>query len=121
MDIKGKAKELKSNISTVYIALKNNHTPIYAKIVAAITVGYALSPIDIIPDFVPILGYLDDLIILPLMVFICIKLIPKKIWEISKEEAKDIWKNGKPKKWYYGIPIIFLWGLIIYLICKAIL
>jgi uncharacterized membrane protein YkvA (DUF1232 family) len=64
------------------------------------------------------LGYLDDLIILPVLIFFAIKLIPKNILEECKEEAGDLWKNGKPKKWYYGIPIIVIWLLIILFIIK---
>lgn len=66
--IKAKVKELKSKIPALFLAYKRKDTPFAAKIVAAITVGYALSPIDVIPDFVPILGYLDDMIILPLLI-----------------------------------------------------
>lgn len=120
MKIKEKANEIKQNISTIYIAMKKKETPIYAKIIAGITVGYALSPIDLVPDFIPVLGYLDDLIILPLLAWISIKLIPKKVMEKSKIEAKDLWKDGKTKKWYYGIPIIAIWLLIIYIIVKQI-
>lgn len=121
MSIKEKTKQIKNNISVVYIALINKRTPFYAKVVAAITVGYALSPIDIVPDFIPILGYLDDILILPFLIVLSMKLIPKDIMEESKEKAKDIWKDGKPKKWYYSIPIIILWLVIIYFIIKALI
>ena len=85
-----------------------------------ITVGYALSPIDLIPDFIPILGYLDDLIILPFLIFWSIKLIPKEVMDECKEQAKDLWKDGKPKKWYYAIPIIVIYILIIFFVLKSI-
>jgi len=81
MKLKEKIKELKTKVSALYLALKRKDTPIPAKIAAAITVGYALSPIDLIPDFIPILGYMDDIILLPLLMAISIKLIPKKIME----------------------------------------
>lgn len=92
--------------------MKKKETPIYAKIAAIITVAYALSPIDFIPDFIPVLGYLDDLIILPLLIALTVRLIPKDIMTVCEEEAKDLWKSGKPKKWYYAIPIIIMWLLI---------
>jgi len=91
-----------------------------AKILIIITVGYALSPIDLIPDFIPILGYLDDLIILPFLIFWSIKLIPKEVMDECKEQAKDLWKDGKPKKWYYAIPIIVIYILIIFFVLKSI-
>jgi uncharacterized membrane protein YkvA (DUF1232 family) len=84
-------------------------------------VGYALSPIDLIPDFIPVLGYLDDVIILPALVAATIKLIPKEIIDQCRMESEQLWKNGKPKKWYYAIPIILLWLIIVALILKAVL
>jgi uncharacterized membrane protein YkvA (DUF1232 family) len=104
------------NIAAIFIALRNKETPWYAKIVAGITIGYALSPIDLIPDFIPILGCLDDLIILPLLIILSIKLIPKEIMEKSIHEAEKFWKDGKPKKWYFAIPIILIWLTILSII-----
>lgn len=120
MDLKERAKRLKSDIPAVFIALKDKNTPIIAKIMAALTVAYALSPVDLIPDFIPLLGYLDDVIILPAMVALTIKLIPAEIWEHSRVKAEDMWQDGKPKKWYFALPIVLIWVLIIYLIVKAI-
>jgi len=113
MGLKQKAKELKRKTSAVFLALKKKETPVLAKIVAAITIGYALSPIDLIPDFIPVLGYLDDLIILPALIALCARLIPKEIMSACEEEAKDMWSKGKPKKWYYAIPIFLIWVIII--------
>ncbi len=102
--LKTKAKELKNNISALFLAYKRKDVSIWAKILIIITVSYALSPIDLIPDFIPVLGYLDDLIILPLLIFLSLKLIPKEIMAECKEQAKNLWKDGKPKKWYYAAP-----------------
>ena len=100
----------------MFIALKKKETPLYAKVVIAITIAYALSPIDLVPDFIPVLGYLDDIIILPLLAALSIKLIPKEIMEICKLEAEGLWKDGKPKKWYYGIPIIIIWIVVLFIL-----
>ena len=114
MNLKERAKKLKIDIPTIYIALKKKETPIVAKILAIITICYALSPIDLIPDFIPVLGYLDDIILLPILIAITIKLIPQDIINKCRLEAKNIWDNGKPKRWYYSIPIILIWiGLIL--------
>lgn len=113
MNLREKAKELKVMIPALFIAMKRKDTPVLAKIFAALTVGYALSPIDIIPDFIPVLGYLDDLIILPVLAALTIRLIPDDIMEACKAEAKELWKDGKPKKWVYAVPIIVLWVLIV--------
>jgi uncharacterized membrane protein YkvA (DUF1232 family) len=118
--IKIKTKDLKHNLSALYLAYKRKDVPVYAKIAIIITVGYALSPIDLIPDFIPVLGYLDDIIIVPLLIILSLKLIPKEIMDECKEEAKDLWKDIKPKKWYYGVPIIIIWILIIIIIIKNI-
>ena len=120
MDLKERAHRLKSEIPAVFIALKDKDTPWYAKLLAAITVGYALSPIDFIPDFIPVLGYLDDILILPALVALTIRAIPKKVWEKSRQQSDNMWTNGKPKRWYYAIPIVVIWLLIIGLIVKRI-
>lgn len=112
MNLKEKAKELKIMIPAIFIAMKRKDTPVLAKILAALTVGYALSPIDIIPDFIPVLGYLDDLIILPMLAALTIRLIPDELMDVCKAESKELWKDGKPKKWGYAIPIIVLWVMI---------
>ena len=116
MNLKEHAKKLKTNIPAVFLALKSKETPMIAKIVAAITVGYALSPIDLIPDFIPVLGYLDDMILLPAPIFLSIKLIPTDVWNRCRKESEHMWAEGKPKKWYYAIPIVAIWMIIIWLI-----
>ena len=120
MKLKERAQKLKLYLSALYLAYRRKDIPVYAKILIIIIIGYALSPIDLIPDFIPVLGYLDDLIILPILIYFAIKLIPNEILEECKEEAKDLWKEGKPKKWYYGIPIIIVWILVIGIIIKTI-
>ena len=120
MSLKEKAKQLKTDIPAVFLALKDKKTPWYARLFAALTVAYALSPIDFIPDFIPILGYLDDLIILPALVALTVKFIPKDIFDEYRRQAQDMWQDGKPKRWYYAVPIILVWALIIALIIKAI-
>ncbi|GHV73625.1 hypothetical protein AGMMS49940_09270 [Spirochaetia bacterium] len=109
--LKTKAQDLSHNLSALSLVYKRKDVSILAKGVILLAVGYALSPIDLIPDFIPILGYLDDLIILPALIFIAIKLIPREILEECKAEAKGLWQNGKPKKWYYAIPIALVWIL----------
>jgi uncharacterized membrane protein YkvA (DUF1232 family) len=118
LDFKEKAKMINNYIPALFLAIKRKDTPLIAKILAGITVGYALSPIDIVPDFVPVLGYLDDIIILPLLIIWTVKLIPSEILEECKLEAEGMWKDGKPKKWYYTIPIIVLYLLIIWWIAS---
>jgi len=117
MDLKSRTKKLKTDIPAIFLALKDKDTPIIAKMFAGITVAYALSPIDLVPDFIPVLGYLDDVILLPMLVALTIKFIPEEVLERNRKQAEGMWKDGKPKKWYYAIPVV----LIIALILKMIL
>jgi len=118
---KDRARKLKSDIPAIFLALKDKETPVSAKILAAITVAYALSPIDLIPDFIPVLGYLDDVLILPALAALTLKLIPKEKLEQYRTESEGMWQNGKPKKWYYAIPIVVFWIIIIFLVIRLIL
>lgn len=121
MTLKEKAKKLKTDIPAVFLALKDNETPIFVKILAGITIAYALSPIDLIPDFIPVFGYLDDVILLPMLVTLTIKFIPSEVLEKNRRQAEGMWQDGKPKKWYYAIPIVIVWCVMIVLILKAVM
>lgn len=114
------ANALKLNTAALFLAYKRKDVPWYAKAVALLTVGYALSPIDLIPDFIPILGYLDDLLILPVLIWLALKLIPEPIMEECRQQAHGLWDNGKPKNWKYAIPILLIWAVLIAAIVKAI-
>ena len=120
MDLNARAKRLKTDIPALFLSLKDKDTPVLAKVFAGITVTYALSPIDLVPDFIPFLGYLDDVILLPMLVALTIKFIPKDVLEKNRKQSEGMWKDGKPKKWYYAIPIVLIWTLIIVLILKVV-
>ena len=120
IDFKERARKLKTDLPAVFLALKKKETPVYAKILAGVTILYALSPIDLIPDFIPVLGYIDDLIVLPALIALTIKLIPKEIFVQCRVDSEGLWQNGKPKKWYFALPIVIVWLLILFLIGKAI-
>lgn len=79
-DWKKRAKEIKLDALTLYFAYRHSQTPWYAKLLSGCVVAYAFSPIDLIPDFIPILGYLDDLILVPLGVWLSIKMIPPNVF-----------------------------------------
>ena len=121
MKLKERAKRLKTDIPAIFLALKDKDTPLIAKIFAGISVAYALSPIDFIPDFIPVLGYLDDVILLPILVALTVKLIPDDIIGGCRQQAEGLWKDGKPKKWYYAIPIVLVWIIILVLILKMVI
>ena len=97
------------------MAAKHPRTPWYAKVLAALIVGYALSPIDLIPDFIPVLGYLDDLIIVPAGIALLIKIIPRDVLEECRSRAQSDLANRKPKNWVAAVLIVLIWLLAIYL------
>jgi len=109
--IKNYARKLKQNLFVLYLSYKDNRVPWYAKLVAICVVAYAFSPIDLIPDFIPVLGYLDDLIIVPLGISLALKLIPPYIIEENSEKAEEIRKKGKPKNWFVAVLFIMIWIL----------
>lgn len=116
-----RAKRLKTDIPALFLCMKSKDAPLIAKILAGITVGYALSPLDLIPDFIPVLGYLDDVIILPVLIALTIRFIPKSTFERFRKEAEGMWQNGRPKRWLFAIPVVFIWLFIIWLLVKTVL
>lgn len=120
MSLKERAQKLKTDIPALFLAFKHKRTPLPARIIAGITVAYALSPVDLIPDFIPVLGYLDDVILLPALIALTIRLIPEDVLTQCREQAKEMWQDGKPRKWFYALPIVFVWLLLIFVIVKAV-
>ncbi|MEH7352121.1 YkvA family protein [Neobacillus drentensis] len=118
--LKNYARKLKHNLFVLYLSYKDNRVPWYAKLVAICVVAYAFSPIDLIPDFIPVLGYLDDLIIVPLGISLALKLIPPYIIEENREKAEEIRKNGKPKNWFVAVLFILIWILLAFWVGKLL-
>ncbi|WP_042461929.1 YkvA family protein [Neobacillus dielmonensis] len=110
--LKSYARKLKQNLFVLYLSYKDHRVPWYAKLVAICVVAYAFSPIDLIPDFIPVLGYLDDLIIVPLGISLALRLIPPYIIEENREKAEEMRENGKPKNWITAILFILIWILL---------
>jgi uncharacterized membrane protein YkvA (DUF1232 family) len=111
--LKERAKRLKNEILAISLAFNEKRTPLFAKIMIGITAGYALSPIDLIPDFIPVLGYLDDLVILPALVLLSIKLIPGDVLEDCRGRVKEGYKPDKRTGWIAAVIIVFLWAVVI--------
>lgn len=113
-NLKQQVKKLKQEIVPIYHALFDSCTPVLAKILAGVTVAYLLSPIDLIPDFIPVLGLLDDLILVPLLIKATLELIPKYVIEDIKNKIDS--REKLPTKWYYALPILLLYGYLFYLL-----
>lgn len=120
LTLKQRAAMLKKYIPAVFLALGHKDTPLTAKIAAGMALGYALSPIDLVPDFIPVLGYIDDILILSGLIAIAVKLIPDDVLaECAKKAAEGM--VSPQKRWYYSLPVIIIWLIIIGLIVKAII
>lgn len=119
MTMKERAEKVKIELPAIFLSLKDRETPAAAKIFAALTIVYALSPVDLIPDFIPVLGYLDDLLILPGLAALTVHFIPRDVWERNLDISTGLWKDGKPKKWYFAIPVLLIWLLIVWLLFRA--
>jgi uncharacterized membrane protein YkvA (DUF1232 family) len=121
---KQRAKKLKMETYAIYLAYKDPRVPWYAKLFAACVIGYALSPIDLIPDFIPVLGYLDDLVLIPLGIALVLKMIPPTVLSECREKAQTTMSQNKPTNWVFAGVIIAIWfflaALAIILIVRAI-
>ncbi len=106
---KERTGQLKTEVYALYLAYKDPRTPWYARIFAAVVVGYAFSPIDLIPDPIPVLGYLDDLVLVPLGAYVAIKMIPAQVMADCREKAKDVIAHGKPVNKYAAVIIVLVW------------
>ncbi len=106
------AKHYKRELTAVAYALKHKETPWYAKVLAMVVVGYALSPIDLIPDFIPVLGYLDDLLIVPLGIALTVKMIPSEVFEQCREQAENQ-PLEKGRHIVAAVVIIGLWTILL--------
>ena len=108
-ELKQRARRLKAETFALYFAARHPGTPWYAKLFVVGIVAYAFSPIDVIPDFVPILGYLDDLVLLPMGIALAIKMIPPPVWLECRARAQAVMLHGKPVSHVAGAVIVVLW------------
>lgn len=113
MTLKERAAKLKVDIPAVWLAIKRKETPWYAKAAGGLAVVYALSPIDLIPDFIPILGMLDDLIILPALIALTVKWIPSSVLEECRELVRQQFLDRPKKRWIFAVPFLVVWGVLI--------
>lgn len=108
-----RAKDLKADIFALYLAARDPRVPWYAKAMGLVVTAYAFSPIDLIPDFIPVLGYLDDLVLLPLGVALTVRLIPGPVWAECRAQARTASSARSPAGWVAAGVIVLLWLLVI--------
>lgn len=120
MTLKQRAKKLKADIPVVLLAFRKKETPLLSKLLLVFVMVYALSPIDLIPDFIPILGYLDDVILLPALIALAIHFIPEEVMVSCRAEVKNQ-NTFYEKKWYFAMPFVLIWLLVGWLIYQTII
>jgi uncharacterized membrane protein YkvA (DUF1232 family) len=111
--LKASARKLKNETYALWLAYRHPRTPWYAKVFAACVVAYALSPIDLIPDFIPILGYLDDLVLVPLGIALSLRMIPKDVMKECREKAETLNSMKLGKNWFAAVAVMFFWVLVL--------
>lgn len=120
---KDRVRALKRETFTLYLACRHPNVPWYAKLLALIVVAYALSPIDLIPDFIPVLGYLDDMILIPLGLMLVIRLIPADVLAECRQQSEQIIGRATRMGKIAAVVIVMSWfltaALVIWLILRA--
>jgi len=110
------AAALKREVMTLWFACRDPRTPWYARVLAMLIVAYALSPIDLIPDFIPVLGYLDELILLPVGIYLVLKLVPAEALADARARAQA-WvdsRKPKPRNWIAAAAIVLVWVAVLW-------
>ena len=100
-------------IGAMFIAMKRSDTPLYAKLASGLCVYYVLSPLDLVPDFIPVLGAVDDFLVLPFLMWLAVKLMPEDIMAECEAEAGEIWQHGGRIKKRYAVPVLAVWALLL--------
>ncbi len=111
--LKQRARQLKTELYALWLAYKDPRVPLYARIFAAGVVAYAFSPIDLIPDFVPVLGYLDDLLLVPLGIVLARRMIPPEVMADCRARSAEIISLGKPVSRIGAAAIVIVWLLLV--------
>ena len=109
---KQRARRLKAETYAIYLAYRDPRVPWYARLFVACVIGYAFSPIDLVPDFIPILGYLDDLILVPVGIALALKMIPPAVMAECREKAQGVMAQGKPVNRTAAAVIVAIWLLL---------
>jgi uncharacterized membrane protein YkvA (DUF1232 family) len=110
---KRRARRLKAETYTLYLAYRHPRTPWYAKVFAALIVGYVFSPIDPIPDFIPGVGLLDEMVVVPIGILIAAKMIPSDVFAECREKAREVEEGEKPVSRVAAVVVVAIWLLCV--------
>lgn len=117
---KQRASQLRVETYAIWLAYKDPRVPWYARAFAACVVGYAFSPIDLIPDPIPVLGYLDDLVLVPLGIALALRMIPPEVMVECRQKADAVMREGKPTNWNAAAAIVTLWVMMASLVIVVV-
>jgi uncharacterized membrane protein YkvA (DUF1232 family) len=117
---KRRARQLKTELYALYLAYRDPRVPWYARLFAAVVVGYAFSPLDLIPDPIPVLGYLDDLILIPLGITLALRMIPSPVMAECRFEAQKGIDSGQPTNWIAAGVIVVIWIALFALVVRLL-
>ncbi len=122
---RARARELKIQVHALLLAYRDPRTPWYAKVLAVLVAAYALSPIDLIPDFIPVLGQLDDLLLVPLGIALAVRLIPREVLADCRARARKADSRPRLRPWLSALPVVGLWlallALVVWLVLPPLL
>jgi uncharacterized membrane protein YkvA (DUF1232 family) len=110
---KRRARQLSAQTYALYLAYRDPRTPWYAKVFAALIVGYVFSPIDPIPDWIPVLGLLDEMVVVPVGVLVAAKMVPPQVMEECQEKAREVAEGEKPVSRVAAVVIVAVWLLCV--------
>ena len=111
--LKSRARSLKREAYALYTATRDPRVPWYAKALLGLVVAYTFSPIDLIPDFIPVLGYLDDLVVIPSLIALALRMIPPEVTSDARRQAEALLQQGKPISRAGAIMVVAIWLVII--------
>jgi uncharacterized membrane protein YkvA (DUF1232 family) len=120
-NLKIRAKNLKRDTFALFFAYRDPRTPWYARMFAGLVAAYLLSPIDLIPDFIPILGYLDDVIIAPAGIALALKMIPPEVMADARQKAELELANGKPVNRVAAVVVVLIWIIVLFFLARWVI
>lgn len=118
--LKQRARALKREAYALYFAYRDPRLPWYLRLFAIYVVARTFSPIDLIPDFIPVLGYLDDLILVPLYITLAVRWIPAPVLADARARADQTLSGEKPSRWYYALPAILIWLILLAVLARVV-
>jgi uncharacterized membrane protein YkvA (DUF1232 family) len=111
--IKRRAAEIQVELKAVYLCARDPAVPVLPKIIIGLVIAYALSPIDLIPDFIPVIGYLDDILLIPLGIALAVKMIPPAVYQKNRRKARNFRFHLK-KNWFAAAVILLIWAALVW-------